>query len=1129
MDVEAGTSAAEQTKGDCQRNVCSGNGNIVAVHDEDDIQNDSIECTQDTCVDSVPMHPPEAQGQPCGPSGESVCNGMGACVECNFGADCDTKVCQGNVCVAPTCGDNVQNGSETGKDCGGGCGPCPDGGGCLMAEDCASEVCTMGTCAAPLCTDGVKNGDETDIDCGATCPAQCGLNEGCVFNGDCVSGLCNGVTCAPTCSDLVLNNTETDVDCGGPSCLPCGDNKVCGVASDCQSGVCQSGSCSTPSCGDGVTNGSEECDDGDADDTDACLSSCELAACGDGVIQQGFEACDDGDTMSGNGCSMTCTIEPGFACAGAPSVCAAGCGDGTKAGVEGCDDGNQAGGDGCDAMCMVESGYACSGSAPSMCLSVCGDGIEIGAETCDDGDDSGGDGCSSTCMVETGYACSGSPSACAPVCGDGIKLSVEMCEDGNVTAGDCCSSTCQVEASCEIEPNNTLGSANSFSAVSVGSNVQGLITPISDKDVFSFSIPPGVTGTVRFETLDGFVQGSSCASNAVDSLITIFNSGGSTIFSDDDSGSGFCSLLIAGNLAPGTYYVEVSASSGSPFSYVLNMALGICPNNMIEVGEQCDDGNSASGDGCSSACKLESVPESEPNDGCAAADGPVALGGLVSNLVSGAITPVGDVDWFSFSLPATADIALETFDSSGPGACVNTDTEIQLFQADCMTPMGPAQNFGGLGLCSKIEPITHSVVRHVPAGNYVVKVNEFGNNATLAGYTLQITATALCGNGVVEGFEECDGGAICTATCDRTQVCGDGFVNVPELCDDGNKMSGDGCDPTCATEPGYACSAVAGGCVAVCGDSAVNAPETCDDGNTNTGDGCDSACAVESLLSDIEANNTTAQADARAMDAMPVLISATSTSVSGGITPVGDKDVYKMIVSSNAVVRLETFEGTGSTCLPGMTTTLRLLGSGGAEIVADPTSSPANGPNGIQGCSALVLNLTPGVYYVQVEETGNDAAIASYRLQAKLMMSKGIEGEPNENQNLADSGAGSDVVLEGSHAANTDDDFYMVTVPSVTSLRAEIIEGGAETCESGGVDSRLMLYDSTGALLVDDDNDGRGLCSMIDGTGDFAALDINAAGLSPGTYFLRVRASSNAQLGPSGQFDYRLAITLRSP
>lgn len=48
------------------------------------------------------------------------------------------------------------------------------------------------------------------------------------------------------------------------------------------------------------------------------LSAC--AVCGDGIVFSP-EQCDDGNLISGDGCSSTCTIELGFACTGAPSVC----------------------------------------------------------------------------------------------------------------------------------------------------------------------------------------------------------------------------------------------------------------------------------------------------------------------------------------------------------------------------------------------------------------------------------------------------------------------------------------------------------------------------------------------------------------------------------------------------------------------------------------------------------------------------------------------------------------------------------------------------------------------------------------------------------------------------------------
>ena len=71
-------------------------------------------------------------------------------------------------------------------------------------------------------------------------------------------------------------------------------------------------------------------------------------------------------------------------------------------------------GDGCSHHCTIEKGYTCNG-APSICagklfikniytLVTCGDGvIGVGAETCDDGNIENGDGCSDECLVEHDY------------------------------------------------------------------------------------------------------------------------------------------------------------------------------------------------------------------------------------------------------------------------------------------------------------------------------------------------------------------------------------------------------------------------------------------------------------------------------------------------------------------------------------------------------------------------------------------------------------------------------------------------------------------------------------------------------------------------------------------------------
>ena len=92
----------------------------------------------------------------------------------------------------------------------------------------------------------------------------------------------------------------------------------------------------------------------------------------------------------------------------------------------------------------------------------------------------------------------------------------------------------------------------------------------------------------------------------------------------------------------------------------------------------------------------------------------------------------------------------------------------------------------------------------------------------------------VCGNGVLEGDEECDKGDPtscdgCSSTC-KIEACGNGRKECAEKCDDGNVVDGDGCDSNC-TPTG-------------CGNGIVTAGEACDDGNTNPDDSCDANCKV---------------------------------------------------------------------------------------------------------------------------------------------------------------------------------------------------------------------------------------------------------------------------------------------
>ena len=96
---------------------------------------------------------------------------------------------------------------------------------------------------------------------------------------------------------------------------------------------------------------------------------------------------------------------------------------------------------------------------------------------------------------------------------------------------------------------------------------------------------------------------------------------------------------------------------------------------------------------------------------------------------------------------------------------------------------------------------------------------------------------SACGDGIVEGEEECDAGAengpghACTSAC-LVNVCGDGERGPGEGCDDGNAIDDDGCTNVCALPS--------------CGDGILGAGEQCDDGNAVEDDACLGTCVFAS-------------------------------------------------------------------------------------------------------------------------------------------------------------------------------------------------------------------------------------------------------------------------------------------
>jgi fibro-slime domain-containing protein len=209
-----------------------------------------------------------------------------------------------------------------------------------------------------------------------------------------------------------------------------------------------------------------------------------------------------------------------------------------------------------------------------------------------------------------------------------------------------------------------------------------------------------------------------------------------------------------------------------------------CGNGVLDPGEQCDDGNTTSGDGCSSTCQLENgYACGDPDTACVPTH--VCGNGILEDNEQCDDHNTASGDGCSTSCQLEAGWTCPV-----PG--------IRCTAAEC-----------GDGIVAGYEQCDD--------GN--------GSNGDGCSSTCQIEQGWMCPP---------------MTSCSKT-TCGDGSAQGTEECDDGNDNLGDGCDPLCQREP--VCTN--GVCEAVCGDGVLQAGEQCDDGNLDNYDGCSSTCMTE--------------------------------------------------------------------------------------------------------------------------------------------------------------------------------------------------------------------------------------------------------------------------------------------
>ncbi|HKO92416.1 MAG TPA: DUF4215 domain-containing protein [Polyangiaceae bacterium] len=575
---------------------------------------------------------------------------------------------------------------------------------------------------------------------------------------------CSASCVLERCGDGVLNQA--------PGVEQCDDgNETVGDGCDT--------TCQLDSCGDGQLEPGEDCEPPSVGRCDATCRAVRIE-CGNGRREEA-EECDDGNVAFGDGCSPSCLIErcdngrveAPFETCEPPrsSVCGTSCraplcGDGradTAAGEE-CEDGNLLAGDGCNPNCRLEA---------------CGNGVLDVGEECEP---PGLNGCTSNCRTVSGQA---PPSVAGPsdaqeflvqnssFAGSLEPWDVDVAVPSSVLLGSLDVGSAPNSASAQVSLSADSPNATLWQCVRTASGAEYRLSAATRGIGPSAALVPVELGVSFYEEED-------CSGDIFDGVRT-YNvpqqngrwsswtlpppSPVANVESTFEAPEGAGSMLV-------WVYLEQEAADGPTSVLVDDLLLvraspGSCGDGIPESPEQCEPSVTP---GCLGSCQLPSV----------CGDGIEAPGECAScpQDCSGSSPVCGDrLVSFPEQCEPPGVGACRADCSWGSSVCGNGRKE---GSETCDPPNGST--------CSADCRAMACGDRRVDAPE---QCDPPGTALCSSHCRLLADQPNDCGNGVLEGAEQCDPpnpGTWCSRSCQRRNpllACGDGAIDpdVGEQCD----------------------------------------------------------------------------------------------------------------------------------------------------------------------------------------------------------------------------------------------------------------------------------------------------------------------------------------------------------